>query len=75
MTNTEFLLQYHYNIKQTADENEEKYQLGDFWLIQYWILCTNIITHVWQIVRRITNEILEVKGLSSATLFLLFIIN
>ena len=35
MTNTEFFLQYHYNIKQTADENEEKYQLGDFWLIQY----------------------------------------
>ena len=27
-----------YNIKQTSDENKEKYQLGDYYLIQYQIL-------------------------------------
>ena len=52
-----------YNIKQTSDENEEKYQLGDFKLIQYQILQTHITRTVWEIVRRITNEILGVKGL------------
>ena len=25
-----FSLQYQYNIKQTSDENKEKYQLGDY---------------------------------------------
>ena len=30
--------QYQYNIKQTSDENKEKYQLGDYKLIQYQIL-------------------------------------
>ena len=39
------------------------------------ILVCIIAEYLTQIVRRITNEILEVKGLSSATLFLLFIIN
>ena len=49
-----------YNIKQISDENKEKYQLGDNKLIQ----CqTNITRTVWQTVRRITNEILGVKGL------------
>ena len=33
-----FSLQYQYNIKQTSDENEEKYQSGDYKLIQYIIL-------------------------------------
>ena len=33
------------------------------WLIQYQILQTFIIRIVWQMVRRITNEILGVKGL------------
>ena len=28
-------LQYQYNIKQTGDESREKYQLGDYKLIQY----------------------------------------
>ena len=32
-----FSLQYQYNIKQTSDENREKYQLGDYKLIQYQI--------------------------------------
>ena len=31
-----------YNIKQTSDENKEKYKLGDYKLIQYQILQTNI---------------------------------
>ena len=52
-----------YNIKQTSDENKEKYQLGDYKLIQYQFLQTNITITVWQTVRRITNEILEVKEL------------
>ena len=59
-----FLLQHQYNIKQTSDENKEKYQLGDYKIIQYQILHTNITRTVWEIVRRITNEILRVKGLN-----------
>ena len=46
VTKTEFSLQYQYNIKQTSDENEEKYQLGDYKLIQHQILQTNIIRTV-----------------------------
>ena len=38
---------YQYNIKQTSDEIKEKYQLGDYKLIQYQILQTNIIRTVW----------------------------
>ena len=30
-----FSLQYQYNINQISDENKEKYQFGDNWLIQY----------------------------------------
>ena len=30
-----FSLQYQYNVKQAIDENIEKYQLGDYKLIQY----------------------------------------
>ena len=65
-----FPLQYHYNIKQTGDENKEKYILGDHKLIQYWILRTNIIRIVWQTVRRITDEIFGVKGLLALLLTL-----
>ena len=36
-------LQYQCNIKQTWDENKEKYQLGEYLLIQYQVLQTNII--------------------------------
>ena len=53
-----------YNIKQISDENKEKYQLGDYKLIQYQILQTNITRTVWQTVRRVTYEILGIKGLS-----------
>ena len=58
-----FSLQYKYNIKQTSDENKEKYQLGDYLLIQYQILKTNITRTIWQTVRRITNEIVGIRGL------------
>ena len=36
MNDQNFSLQYHsdYNIKQISDENKEKYQLGDYKLIQ-----------------------------------------
>ena len=39
------------------------YELQDYKLIQYQILQHNITRTVWQTVRRITNEILRVKGL------------
>ena len=60
-----FSLQQQYNIRQACDENEEKYQLGDYKLIQHEIIQTNITRTVWQTVRRITNEILGVKGLNA----------
>ena len=47
VTQTEFLLHHQYNIKQTSNENKEKYQLGDYWLIQFQILQTNFIGIVW----------------------------
>ena len=37
-----FSLQYQYNSKETSNENKEKYQLGDYKLIQYQILQTDI---------------------------------
>ena len=52
------------NIKQRGDENKKKYQLRDYLLIQYQILWANIIRIVWQTVRRITNEILGLKGIT-----------
>ena len=55
-------LHYQYNIKYTSDKNKEKYQLGDYKLIQSQILQTNIARTVWQTVGRI-NEVLGVKGL------------
>ena len=54
---------YQHNTKQTSNEKKEKSSLGDYWLIQYQILQTNITRTIWQTVRRITNEILGVKGL------------
>ena len=70
-----FSLQYQYHIKQTSDENKEKYQLGDYKLIQYQILQTNIMRTVWQTVRRTTKEILGVKGLKMWERGRLFILN
>ena len=43
---------------------KKKYQLRDYKLIQYIILQTNITRTVWQTARRISDEILGVKGLS-----------
>ena len=51
-----------YNIKQTNDENKEKYQIGNYKLIKNKILQTNITRTVWQTVRKVTEEILGVKG-------------
>ena len=42
---------------------KEKCQSGDYKLIQFQILQTNITRTAWQTVSRITNEILGVKGL------------
>ena len=47
------------------DGNKEKYQPGDYKLIQYQILQTNITRIMWQTVRRITNEILGIKRLNT----------
>ena len=47
-----------------SDENKEEYQLGDYKLIQYQIPQTNITRTVWQTVKRITNDIWGVKGLT-----------
>ena len=63
-----FSLQYQYNIKHISDESKEKYRLGDYKLIQSQILQTNSARTVWQTVRRITNEILGVKGLRETDL-------
>ena len=42
-----------------SDENKEKYQLGDYKLIQYQIVIMRIVK---QTVRIITNKILGGKG-------------
>lgn len=63
-----FVLQYQYNFKQTNNENWEKYQLGDYHLIQYQILRTKIIINLWQTVRRLTKEILGMKRLTVSPL-------
>ena len=64
MIKTEFLLTISNNINQASDKNREKYQLGAYELIQYQILPTNNTRTVWQTVKRITNWILGVKGLT-----------
>ena len=55
-----------YNINTISSRQvmrkKEKYQLGDYKLIQYQILHTNITRTVQQTVRRITNQILGVIG-------------
>ena len=69
MSDQDRLSPYNINtkIKQTSNENKEKYQSGDYKLIQYQILQINITRTVWQTVKRITNEILGVKGLTAVT--------
>ena len=53
---------------QYQAENEQEYRkisIRSNKLIQYQILQTNIRRIVWQMVRRITNEIFEVKELKT----------
>ena len=63
MTKTEFLLTISIHYQADKWREKRKYQLGDYWLIQYQILQTNITRTIWQTVRRIADEILGVKGL------------
>ena len=63
VTKTEFLLTISIQYQLASDEKYEKYPLGDHKLIQYQLLRIIIIRTVGQTVRRITNEILEAKGL------------
>ena len=42
-----FSLQNQYSIKQTSDKNKEKYQLGDYKLIQYQIPGREINFFFW----------------------------
>ena len=56
---------YKISIQHQASKgymSKGKYQSEDYWLIQYQILQIYIIRMVWQTVRRITKEILGVKG-------------
>ena len=50
-----------YKIKNTRDENKEKYQLVDYLLIQYQIHQSIIVRIVCHTITRITNDILGVK--------------
>ena len=54
--------QYHFNIKLTGDENIEKYQSRDCYLIQYQILWNNIVRIVRQTVRSLSIATFGVKG-------------
>ena len=62
VTRQNFSLPNQYNIKQTSDENKEKYPLGEYSLIHYQIHRPSIIKNLWQTVRRNTHVILGVKG-------------
>lgn len=50
-----FSLQHLNNIKQTSDDNEDKSQWADYWLIQFKILWSDIMRSVWQTARGITK--------------------
>ena len=62
VTRQNFSSPNQYNIKQTSDENKEKYPLGEYKLIHYQIHRDCIIKNLWQTVRRNTHVILGVKG-------------
>ena len=57
-------------MKQNSDKNKEKISIGGLLVDSKQILQTNIIGIVQQTVRRITNEILGVKGLKHMILTL-----
>ena len=67
-----YYLQYQNSIKQTSDENIEKYPSRDYQLIQHQVVRMNIMRIIWQTVSRITKEILVVKGLSRFKLIFMF---
>ena len=60
----DFSLKYKYNSRQII-KKIRKYQVGNYYLMEYPVLKTNIILTVWQTVRRMTDKILGVKGLKS----------
>ena len=64
MSDQERISPYNINTISSRQVMRKKNQLEDYKLIQYQILQTNITRTAWQTVRRITNEILGVKGLS-----------
>ena len=57
-------------MKQNSDKNKEKISIGGLLVDSIQILQTNIIGIVWQTVKRITNEILGVKGVKHMILTL-----
>ena len=65
MSDQERISPYNINAISTrlVSKIKKKSYLGDYRLIQYQILQTNIRRTIWQTVRRINNEILGVKGL------------
>ena len=64
MSDQDRISPYNINTKSSRQVMRKKNQLEDYKLIQYQILQTNITRTACQTVRRITNEILGVKGLS-----------
>ena len=52
-------------IKQKSEANEEKYRLGEYLLIPTQIIPTNITRMVWETARRITHEILGLRGVTT----------
>ena len=59
-------------MKQNSDKNKEKISIGGLLVDYIQILQTNIIGIVWQTVKRITNEILGVKGVKHMIMTLLW---
>ena len=59
-------------MKQNSDKNKEKISIGGLLVDSIQILQTNIIGIVWQTVKRITNEILGVKGVKHMIMTLLW---
>ena len=65
MSNQDRISLYNINtITGRPAMRKKKYQLDGYLLIQYQIFRTNIARIILQIVRRINNEMLGVKGLS-----------
>ena len=65
MTKTKSLLTISIQYQAENEQEYRKISIRSNKLIQYQILQTNIRRIVWQMVRRITNEIIEVKELKT----------